>query len=162
LILLYPFSAKSNTDNFLNFDENEVEKITTAPVAAVRMMETTAHYNLARTLRDLKIREKLLTRDYRSAFRPGDFYYIDADFGSVACVGLSHDLDAETLSIMFSGFKDFCKGKDVIAFAGFDEWVPGSSIFNKELGDMENFTLFNDWKSFVDKINKQVNVEGDY
>jgi hypothetical protein len=153
MIVLYPFTAKSNTDDFLNFESPSKNGTTLVP--AVRMMETSEQANFGRVFKSVKVRETLTARDYRSLFRPGDFLYIKAPFGTVACVATSYDIDEETLDMMYSGFEAFGREQAIVSFSGFERNVPGIKAFTDKFKAMENFTNFDNWDDFVESINKE-------
>ena len=71
MIVLYPFSSRSNTDCFLNHESDEL-----ALIPIVRMMETLIHNQFNVVFKEYNVRERLIKNDYASRMDDGDCLYI--------------------------------------------------------------------------------------
>lgn len=154
MIVLYPFSAESNTEDFLNF---ESEQVTMVPV--VRLMESSVHSQFNRFFKEYKVRDLLVKNDYRERMVAGDFFYVPTDFGYIVCIGMSHKMSKDDVASALKTFVSVVGKDQVVLFEGFKDWVPGAEHLTSPVKEMDAAVVCHDWEGFVSHIQNAKEVE---
>ncbi|OUV22607.1 MAG: hypothetical protein CBC55_03605 [Gammaproteobacteria bacterium TMED95] len=151
MIVLYPFSSRSNTDLFLN---HECDELTLMPV--VRMMETLTHNQFNVVFKEYSVRERLVRNDYASRMEDGDCFYIPTRFGHIVCVGVSHETKEKDVATVFEVFQSAFGSKDIVIHKGFVESVPGTIHLVNCVSRMENGSAISDWNELLKRTKEEI------